>query len=74
VRRRELRRHLVRPWHGGGVRGGGVERHVELYSAAALAALDARELEPALVVSGDLELAERFRSIFELPPKAHLPS
>ena len=30
-------------------------------------------LAPALIVTGDLEVAERFRSIFELPPKAEMP-
>jgi hypothetical protein len=29
-------------------------------------------LAPALTVAGDLEVAERFRGIFELPPKAEL--
>jgi hypothetical protein len=45
-----------------------------LIAAAIYGKVPFAELEPALVVSGDLELAERFRSIFELPPKAHLPS
>ena len=31
------------------------------------------QLAPALTVTGDLDLAERFRSIFELPPKAETP-
>ena len=31
------------------------------------------QLAPALTVTGDLAVAERFRSIFELPPKAELP-
>jgi DNA-binding HxlR family transcriptional regulator len=45
-----------------------------LIAAAIYGKVPFAELEPALVVSGDLELAERFRSIFELPPKAHVPS
>jgi hypothetical protein len=30
-------------------------------------------LAPALTVTGNLNAAEHFRSIFELPPKAELP-
>ncbi|HEX8444895.1 MAG TPA: helix-turn-helix domain-containing protein [Allosphingosinicella sp.] len=32
------------------------------------------QLEPALVVTGDQALAEHFRAIFELPPKAEVPA
>lgn len=41
-----------------------------LIAAAVYAKPPLDQLAPALTVTGDLPLAERFRSIFELPPKA----
>jgi DNA-binding HxlR family transcriptional regulator len=46
----------------------------ELIAAAIYGKAPFDQLEPALTVSGDVELAERFRSIFELPAKAEMPS
>lgn len=44
-----------------------------LIAAAIYAKPPFAELGPDMVVTGDLDLAERFRSIFELPPKAEMP-
>jgi hypothetical protein len=45
-----------------------------LIAAAIYGKVAFEALEPGLVVTGDLALAERFRSIFELPPKAVAPT
>ncbi len=46
----------------------------ELIAAAIYGKAPFDQLEPALVVTGDQDLAERFRAIFELPSKAELPA
>jgi DNA-binding HxlR family transcriptional regulator len=45
-----------------------------LIAAAIYGKVPFEALEPGLVVTGDLALAERFRNIFELPPKAIVPT
>ena len=45
-----------------------------LIAAAIYGKVPFEALEPGLVVTGDVALAERFRSIFELPPKAVAPT